>query len=100
MKSICYILYSKKLDRFYIGSSRFPAAERLDQHLIEFYRNNKSFTTKAKDWEIYFVIDCDTYEIALFVEKYIKKMKSRLYIENLKKYPETVEKIKHKYSMN
>lgn len=74
------------------------ATERLDQHLIHFYTNNKSFTTKAKDWEVYYVIDCDTYELALFVEKYIKKMKSRLYIQNLKKYPEMVENIKQKYS--
>ena len=32
------------------------------------------------------------------VEEHIKSMKSKKYIQNLKKYPEMVEKLKDKYS--
>jgi putative endonuclease len=43
------------------------------------------------------VIPCDTIEQAVFIESKIKRMKSRKYIENLKKYPEIVEKMLRKY---
>jgi putative endonuclease len=35
---------------------------------------------------------------AVFMELKIKKMKSRKYIENLKRYPEMIKKIQKKYS--
>jgi putative endonuclease len=42
---------------------------------------------KAKDWEIYFKIECETKVKALAIEKHIKNMKSKFYIENLLRYP-------------
>ena len=48
---------------------------------------------KASDWELFLLIPCETIEQAVFIESRIKRMKSRKYIENLKKYPEMVEKI-------
>lgn len=35
---------------------------------------------------------------AMQVEKHIKSMKSRIYIENLKRYPEMIIKLIEKYS--
>jgi putative endonuclease len=31
------------------------------------------------------------------IEKHIKRMKSRVYIENLKKYPDVINRLKEKY---
>ena len=89
-----YILYSKKLNRFYIGYT-----SKLDRRL-EFHLNptkNNAFTAKAKDWEIYFNLECETKSQALAIEKHIKKMKSKIYIENLTRYPEMSTKLIEKY---
>jgi len=53
----------------------------------------KSYTYRSKDWEVFLLIPCQTIEEAVFVESRIKRMKSRKYIEDLKKYPGIIEKI-------
>ncbi len=53
----------------------------------------KAYTSHAKDWEEFLVIDCSTIELAVYLERRIKRMKSRKYIENLKKYPDLIDKI-------
>ena len=93
---ICYILYSEKLSKFYIGSSRKSITTRLEEHLEEFY-GSTVFTSKAKDWSIWLIIPCHSYEQALAIEKHIKRMKSSKYIRNLKQYPEIIQKLLDKY---
>ena len=51
----------------------------------------RKFTHKADDWILYFTLKCKSKEQALAIEKHIKSMKSKTYIQNLVKYPE----IKH-----
>jgi putative endonuclease len=85
-----YILYSPCLSKFYTGSCR-DVFERIDQHLSDFFAG--AFTATAKDWIIYFHIDGLTYKQARSVEVHIKRMKSKKFIEDLKKYPELVEKL-------
>ena len=92
MKSHVYILFSSELNRFYIGSTIIPVDERLERHLENYY-GSKKFTSKAKDWSLYLSIECTSKEQALKIEKHIKKMKSKKYIENLSKYPEMVRKL-------
>ena len=94
--SCCYILYSKEIDHFYIGSTSLKPEERLKRHLEEYYGKQK-FTAQVKDWEIFYVIECSTIEQAKKVEKHIKRMKSRKYIQNLVKYPEISHRLKEKY---
>ena len=67
---------------------------------MEFHSNseNRKFTHNASDWEIFFEIDCENKNQGLAIEKHIKSMKSKIYIENLTKYPEMIEKLKLKYS--
>jgi putative endonuclease len=89
-----YILFSEKLNKYYIGSCKH-LKERLEYH------NNKSFsnafTINSDDWILYFsCIDLD-YKQARNIESHIKKMKSKVYIENLIKYPEIIERLKEKY---
>jgi putative endonuclease len=79
-----YILFSKKLGKYYVGQT-IELNERMVLHNTKYFKN--SFTAKANDWSLVFSLDCDSRLQALAIEKHIKKMKSRKYIENLIKNP-------------
>ena len=87
----CYILYSESKDKHYVGATQVSVKERLDKHNRKFY-GDKSFTSITYDWELFLTIQVKDFNHALRIEKHIKKMKSRTFIQNLKKYPELVEK--------
>jgi putative endonuclease len=89
--AIVYILYSRSLDKYYVGATSLTLAERLERHLAHFY--GQKFTSAAADWSEFFQIECNSMTQALIIEKHIKRMKSRKYVENLKKYPEMVSKL-------
>ena len=74
-----YILYSKLLNKYYIGSTRNSMEDRISKHLT----HHDGFTGKAKDWELVFTLPFDHYEQALEREKLIKGWKSRKMIEKL-----------------
>ncbi|SMD45033.1 putative endonuclease [Aquiflexum balticum DSM 16537] len=98
MKVFCvYILYSKSIDRFYIGYTE-NMESRLDQHNKNVFKG--SFTDRAEDWELYHLIPDLSENIAKLIEKHIKKNKSRTYLENLKKYPDLTQKLILKYFKN
>jgi putative endonuclease len=88
---MCYIIYSKFINRYYVGYTS-DLEERLRLHNTGHF-GGRSFTRKTSDWELFLIIPCETIMVAKFVESSIKKMKSRKYIENLKKYPELKEKL-------
>ncbi|HEX7458083.1 MAG TPA: GIY-YIG nuclease family protein, partial [Ginsengibacter sp.] len=85
-----YILYSEKLDKYYIGSC-IDIVERFLEHLNKKYSD--SYTAKANDWILYYSINDLKYKQARLIENHIKKMKSRKYIENLKMYAEISKKL-------
>ena len=89
-----YILYSSTLDKFYVGSCQDPLI-RLEQHLSEYFPN--AFTSASDDWILFFVLNDLHYQQARRIEMYIKKMKSRTYIENFKKYSELRDRLITKY---
>jgi putative endonuclease len=66
---------------------------------MEFHKNAAShkFTSKAADWCFFLKISCESKSQALHIEKHIKNMKSKIYIENLTKYPEVLLKLLDKY---
>jgi putative endonuclease len=73
-----YIIYSKNIDKFYVGSCQ-DVHERLKDHL-----NSRSKYTKiTKDWELKYFETFSTRSEAYQREMKIKKMKSRKYIESL-----------------
>ena len=92
----CYILFSESLNRYYIGSTKLTVNERLERHLSKHYGDNK-FTAKSSDWVIFMEIGCATFEQAQKIERHIKRMKSKKYINNLKSYPEIKEALLDKY---
>ncbi len=90
-----YILYSGSIDKFYTGSCK-DLELRQEQHISKFYPD--SFTSRADDWTLFFIIENLQLAQARRIEYHIKKMKSKIYIHNLKKYPEMVEKLKVKFA--
>src|SRR5690606_22343678 len=98
MKAYCYILFSPTLNRYYIGFTHESLELRLQKHNSGAYDN--SFTSRIHDWELYFSIECATINQALGIEKHIKRMKSRRYTQNLKKYPTMVKQLLARYKSN
>ena len=77
-KYFIYILYSKSIDRFYIGHT-VDLENRLFRH-----RNSGSKSTKiARDWELVYNESYATRSEAIQRERHIKKQKSRRFIESL-----------------
>ncbi|WP_310994246.1 GIY-YIG nuclease family protein [Aequorivita marina] len=87
-----YILYSQKLDVFYIGACHNDLKVRIEKHNNGTY-GSKSFTSITNDWELFLAFEVSSYAHAIRLERKIKLMKSRKYILNLSKYPELREKI-------
>ena|SRR5690606_8373137 len=75
-----YIIYSVPSDKYYVGFSDHP-----DRRLWE--HNNKPFTTytsKHRPWELRAVFECGPDRAyAMKIEKFIKRQKSRSFIEHL-----------------
>ena len=92
---ICYILYSPKLDSYYIGMSQEQIADRISRHHTSFY--GAHYTSKTSDWELFYIIECVTNSQTMKIEKHIKKMKSISYLKNLKKFETIQLKLLEKY---
>ena len=89
-----YILYSKYLNKYYIGSC-CDLKVRLEQHKNKI--SKRSFTAKARDWELFFSAEKLGYKQARLIERHIKRMKSRKYLQDILKYPQIFEKLKYLY---
>jgi putative endonuclease len=89
-----YILYSKSLNSYYVGSC-LDLDLRLTEHLNKKFP--EGFTTKTNDWELYYSMLDLEYIQARKIEKHIKRMKSKKYIEDLKSYSELSEKLFSQY---
>ena len=97
MTAIVYILSSPSKGVYYTGYTTITMEERLYKHNSGYY--DKQYTAIAKDWEVYFLIECLSEKQARLIEAHIKRMKSRRYIENLKQYPEMVQGLLRRYSL-
>ncbi len=72
-----YIIFSKSLNKYYIGESH-NIEERLEKHNNHTYKG--AFTKIANDWYIVFSKKYNSKEDALFLEAFIKRMKSKKFI--------------------
>ena len=75
-----YIIYSKTLDKFYIGESENPN-QRLQLHNEHYFK--KAFTKSANDWALKLVFECEDKSKAQKLERFVKRMKSRKFIEKI-----------------
>ena len=83
-----YILYSYKLDKFYIEQTT-----DLNNRFLQHNDPNSPYSTKAgQPWEIFLIAHCKSVTHAMKLERHIKNMKSKKFILNLKKYPDLLER--------
>ncbi len=75
-----YILFSEKLNRYYVGTTD-DVEGRLFEHNSGFY--DGVFTSKGIPWRLCLSYSCDTSDKAYALERFIKRMKSRKFIEKL-----------------
>ena len=96
MNYYVYILYSKNIDRYYTGYT-----SDIDKRL-EFHKSAEShkFTYRGGSWQEYLLLKCTSKSQALEIEKHIKRMKSKVYIQNLKRYPEMQKKLLDRYAQS
>ena len=73
-----YIIYSEKLDKYYIG-----ACTDLKRRLYEHNIGHSKFTGTGVPWGIVYKEEFESLPVAKKRELAIKKMKSRKYIEKL-----------------
>ena len=73
-----YIIYSKSADKYYVGSCQ-DIEQRIDDHL----NSRSKYTKMAKDWELKYSESFASRSESYQREMQIKKMKSRIYIENI-----------------
>ncbi len=71
-----YIIYSKKLDRYYVGTTD-DVLKRFCEHNDGFY--NESFTVKGIPWRLSLSFECESSQKAYGLEKFLKRMKSRVF---------------------
>jgi putative endonuclease len=79
MDKFCiYILYSEKLDKFYVGSTG-----NLEDRLLRHNSGRSTFTKNGIPWKLVYTEKFDTRIEAVQRELFIKKQKSRKYIAQL-----------------
>ena len=73
-----YILYSEKMDRFYVGFTN-----NIDRRIAEHNRKKGKYTDRGIPWKIVYTETYPSKIEAQDREKFIKSRKSREYIEGL-----------------
>ncbi|MFO7720510.1 MAG: GIY-YIG nuclease family protein [Gillisia sp.] len=75
-----YIIFSEKMMKFYIGETS-DVENRLIQHNTHFFKTN--FTKGAEDWIVKLKFPTKSKVEAILLERFIKKMKSKKFIERI-----------------
>ncbi len=88
-----YIIYSKSLNKYYVGESH-DVKKRLEQHKNHHYKSN--FSRIASDWELLLQKQLKNREQALYLEKFIKRMKSKKFTEKVINDPKILDNILNK----
>ena len=80
MPHFLYILFSKSKTKYYVGETH-DLSQRLLRHNDHTYNN--SFTKIANDWEVILTFECSNKIDALYLERFIKRMKSKIFLKKL-----------------
>ena len=79
MACIFYILGSEALSKFYIGHTCQDLQNRINKHLTDY----KEFTSKAKDWRLFYSEDYATKAFAYAREREVKSWQNSKRIAQL-----------------
>ena len=75
-----YILYSPSADKYYVGYTEDPFKRVIDHNTTLFH----TYTSKYRPWKLIACFECgNNRSDAMKIEKFIKKQKSRSFIEML-----------------
>lgn len=85
-----YILFSEKTDRFYTGETSH-VENRMNQHRLHYFKSG--FTKAAADWKLMLKYCCQNKKDALYLERFIKRMKSKAFIQKIIDNPKILEEI-------
>ncbi|MCZ8169159.1 GIY-YIG nuclease family protein [Flavobacterium sp.] len=80
----------QKKDIYYVGETQ-NLDLRLSQHNTHTF--TKGFTKAAEDWEVVLTYQNSSRTTILKLERFIKKMKSRVFIQKLIQNPELIDKL-------
>jgi len=87
-----YIIYSPSKETYYVGETH-DVFERLNKHNNHSYKG--SYTRIANDWVMALNFECSSKNDALFLENFIKRMKSRKFIAKVIENPFILTDILH-----
>ena len=90
MDHFLYILYSNTSAKYYVGETH-DVQQRIFSHNHHSYTN--SFSKIANDWTLVLSLPCENRKDALQLERFIKKMKSKVFIEKIIQNPEILTDI-------
>jgi len=76
MSYFVYILYSEKIDKYYVGKTENPKV-RLEFHNSDL---NRRWTKRGQPWEIVKLIEFENSTLSSKSERFIKKQRSRKFI--------------------
>ncbi len=96
MSHFLYILYSNSTAKYYVGETH-TIEERILKHNQHLYSN--SFTKIANDWQLVTTFECMNRADTLYLESFIKRMKSKVFIEKIILNPQILIDILNKKSM-
>jgi len=80
MTYFVYILYSEKIDKYYIGYTS-DLTQRLDFH--NSIEKNKIWSKRGIPWNLVFSHQANSKSDALKLEKFIKRQKSRSFVQRI-----------------
>ena len=88
MNYTTYIIYSSKIDKYYIGyTSDFEERSKFHNDASR----NRIWTKRGIPWEVFLTIEGLEKSTARKLELHLKKMKSRTYINEIKQNPKKLE---------
>ncbi|MGI9546142.1 MAG: GIY-YIG nuclease family protein [Flavobacteriaceae bacterium] len=90
-----YVIQSLVDQSFYVGRTA-DLQNRLEYHNSA--DKNIGVTSHKIPWQYYYILKVDNATLAAKIERHIKRMKSKVYLENLTIYAEIGERLIKKYS--
>ena len=87
-----YILHSQKLNRYYVGTTDNPANRLIEHNSIKY---EEAYTVKGIPWGLVLVHPCKSSKNAYLIEKFIKRMKSKVFIQKIINFPDMLVDIEN-----
>jgi len=89
MECFVYILFSKSIQKFYIGQT-----QNLEKRLHRHNAGMESYTSKGVPWELVWFTSKESRSDAIILEKKLKNLKQARLIKFMQKYSEGIQNIK------